>query len=40
MEGYGPTIPILKGDKLYGRGGADDGYSAYGALTAIKILKD
>lgn len=26
-EGLGPWIPVLKGDKLYGRGGADDGYA-------------
>src|SRR5712672_644091 len=25
-DGYGPWIPRLEGDKLYGRGGADDGY--------------
>jgi len=25
-EGLGPWEPVLKGDKLYGRGGADDGY--------------
>jgi len=24
-EGYGPWIPRLEGDRLYGRGGADDG---------------
>src|SRR5512147_1016695 len=25
-EGKGPWIPVIEGDKLYGRGGADDGY--------------
>nr|ACU83556.1 acetylornithine deacetylase/succinyl-diaminopimelate desuccinylase [uncultured bacterium HF130_AEPn_1] len=39
-EDLGPWIPVLKGDKLYGRGGADDGYSAYASLTAIKALKE
>ena len=31
----GPWKPVLKGDKLYGRGGADDGYAAFASLTAI-----
>jgi acetylornithine deacetylase/succinyl-diaminopimelate desuccinylase-like protein len=40
FEGYGPWLPLLKGDKLYGRGGADDGYAMFGALTAILALRD
>ncbi|MBX9746397.1 MAG: M20/M25/M40 family metallo-hydrolase, partial [Hyphomonadaceae bacterium] len=32
-EGKGPWIPVLEGDKLYGRGGADDGYAIFGALS-------
>jgi acetylornithine deacetylase/succinyl-diaminopimelate desuccinylase-like protein len=39
-EGYGPWIPRLEGDKLYGRGGADDGYAMFGSLSAILALKD
>jgi len=43
MEGWhadlGPWKPVRKGDKLYGRGGADDGYAAYASLTAIRALK-
>ena len=39
-EGLGPWEPVLKGDKLYGRGGADDGYALFGALGAILALKD
>jgi acetylornithine deacetylase/succinyl-diaminopimelate desuccinylase-like protein len=31
-EGYGPWIPRLEGDKLYGRGGADDGLRAPGSI--------
>jgi len=27
-------------EKLYGRGGADDGYSTFGSLLAIKALQD
>ena len=34
-EGYGPWMPRIDGDKLYGRGGADDGYAMFGALTAL-----
>ena len=37
-DGYGPWIPRLEGDKLYGRGGADDGYAMFGALTALAAL--
>ncbi len=39
-EGLGPWEPVLKGDKLYGRGGADDGYAMFGALGAILALRD
>jgi acetylornithine deacetylase/succinyl-diaminopimelate desuccinylase-like protein len=39
-QGLGPWNPIIEGDKLYGRGGADDGYAAFSALTAIRALKD
>ena len=37
-EGYGPWIPRLEGDKLYGRGGADDGYAMFGAVSALLAL--
>src|SRR5213082_3258254 len=39
-EGYGPWIPRLEGDKLYGRGGADDGYAMFAALTALGALRE
>ncbi len=39
-EGSGPWTPILRGDRLYGRGGADDGYAMFGALAAILALRD
>jgi acetylornithine deacetylase/succinyl-diaminopimelate desuccinylase-like protein len=39
-EGYGPWLPRIEGDKLYGRGGADDGYAMFGALTALAALKN
>ena len=38
-DDLGPWKPVLKGDKLYGRGGADDGYAAFASLTAIKALQ-
>ncbi|MEO6227393.1 MAG: M20 family metallopeptidase [Thermomonas sp.] len=38
-EGLGPWEPVLKGDRLYGRGGADDGYAIFGSLTAIMALQ-
>eukprot|EP00744_Colponema_vietnamica_P005626 GILI01008222.1.p1 GENE.GILI01008222.1~~GILI01008222.1.p1 ORF type:complete len:498 (+),score=153.46 GILI01008222.1:146-1495(+) len=39
-EGLGPWTPVIKDDKLYGRGGADDGYSIFAALTAIKACQE
>jgi len=36
----GPWKPVLRGDKLYGRGGADDGYAAFACLAAIRALQD
>ncbi|HLJ63070.1 MAG TPA: M20/M25/M40 family metallo-hydrolase [Stellaceae bacterium] len=39
-EGTGPWIPVIKDDKLYGRGGADDGYALFGALAAILALAE
>jgi acetylornithine deacetylase/succinyl-diaminopimelate desuccinylase-like protein len=30
---------VLKGDRLYGRGGADDGYAIFGSLAAIQALQ-
>jgi acetylornithine deacetylase/succinyl-diaminopimelate desuccinylase-like protein len=35
----GPWKPVLEGDRLYGRGGADDGYAIFGSLAAILALK-
>ena len=37
-EGLGPWSPVREGDKLYGRGGADDGYALYCALAAMKAV--
>jgi acetylornithine deacetylase/succinyl-diaminopimelate desuccinylase-like protein len=38
-EGLGPWTPVLEGDKLYGRGGADDGYAIFASLTALAALR-
>jgi len=35
----GPWTPRLMDDKLYGRGGADDGYAVYAALAAVEALQ-
>ena len=38
-DGLGPWTPVRRGDLLYGRGGADDGYSAFAALTALEAVQ-
>ncbi len=38
-SGLGPWTPKLDGGLLYGRGGADDGYAVYAAVTAIEALQ-
>jgi acetylornithine deacetylase/succinyl-diaminopimelate desuccinylase-like protein len=39
-DDLGPWKPVLREDKLYGRGGADDGYAAFASLTAIRALQE
>lgn len=39
-EGLSPWTPVREGDRLYGRGGADDGYSAFASLAALRILHE
>lgn len=39
-DGLGPWEPVLDGDRLYGRGGADDGYATFSSLLAIKALHE
>lgn len=38
-EGLGPWTPKYVDGKLYGRGGADDGYAVYAAIAALQALK-
>jgi acetylornithine deacetylase/succinyl-diaminopimelate desuccinylase-like protein len=38
-EGLGPWTPVIEGDRLYGRGGADDGYSSFASMLAIEALQ-
>ena len=38
-DGLGPWEPVMRGERLYGRGGADDGYAAFASLTAIEALQ-
>ncbi|MGQ0551970.1 MAG: M20/M25/M40 family metallo-hydrolase [Planctomycetota bacterium] len=39
-EGLGPWTPVLRGERLYGRGGADDGYAAFASVTALAALAE
>ncbi len=39
-EGLGPWTPVIEDGRLYGRGGADDGYAAYASLAAIHALRE
>jgi acetylornithine deacetylase/succinyl-diaminopimelate desuccinylase-like protein len=39
-DDLGPWKPVLRDGRLYGRGGADDGYAIYGSLAAILALHD
>ncbi|MCF6249625.1 MAG: M20/M25/M40 family metallo-hydrolase [Desulfobacula sp.] len=38
-ENKGAWTPVIENDRLYGRGAADDGYSIFTAVTAIKALQ-
>src|SRR5207237_2170237 len=37
--GLGPWEPVREGERLYGRGGGDDGYAAFAALSAIEAVR-
>jgi acetylornithine deacetylase/succinyl-diaminopimelate desuccinylase-like protein len=38
-DGLGPWTPVREGDRLYGRGAADDGYAIFAALSALNALR-
>jgi acetylornithine deacetylase/succinyl-diaminopimelate desuccinylase-like protein len=38
-QGLGPWIPVYEDGRLYGRGGADDGYAVFAALSAVMALE-
>ena len=38
-EGLGAWQPVREGDKLYGRGGADDGYAVFASICALEALR-
>ncbi len=44
FDGWAPDLdpwkPVIKNGRLYGRGGADDGYAVFGSLTAIRALQE
>ena len=39
-EGLDPWKPVREGERLYGRGGADDGYSSFASLAALRLLHE
>ena len=37
-ENLGPWKPVVEGERLYGRGGADDGYAVFASVSALLAL--
>lgn len=38
-EGLGAWTPVRRGDRLYGRGGADDGYAVFASVAALRHVR-
>ncbi len=38
--GLGPWTPVRRDGKLYGRGGADDGYAVFAAVSALRAVQE
>jgi len=38
-SGLGPWTPVRRDGKLYGRGGADDGYAVFAAVSAVRAVQ-
>lgn len=38
-DGLGPWTPVRRGERLYGRGSADDGYAGYAAMAALEAVR-
>ena len=38
-QGLGPWTPVLRDGKLFGRGGADDGYAIFATISAIRSVQ-
>lgn len=39
-QGRSAWSPVLEGDRLYGRGGADDGYALFSALVSLRAVRE
>jgi acetylornithine deacetylase/succinyl-diaminopimelate desuccinylase-like protein len=39
-DGLSPWTPVIRNDRLYGRGGADDGYAIFGSVLAVRALHE
>jgi len=38
-SGLGPYNPVIRNGKLYGRGGSDDGYAIFAAISSLKAIQ-